>query len=72
MTIGGQQGLSCQIGSVQIKDPQLLFHAPCDNAAAIARKVASTDDMLMRKRVQNITRVCVPDLATIKGSHDVE
>ena len=58
----GRQQRSVQIIAVQIKDAELLLHASCDNAAAVSRKVASANNVLVRERVQDVASVCVPDL----------
>lgn len=63
MAVSGQNGLSCKVVAVEIKDPELLLHASCDNTAAIARKVASSDNVLMGERGKDISSICVPDLA---------
>jgi len=67
VAVSGQDGLSCKVVPVKIKDPELLLHASCDNTAAIARKVASSDNVLVGERGKNITGICIPDLA-IEGA----
>lgn len=65
MTVGGEERLTSKILSIQVKDPELLFHATGDDTGAIARKVGGSNNVLVRERVQDVASVVVPNLTDL-------